>query len=143
MITGISNPLAATSVAIKILLLPFLKPLITLSLLLCLRFPCIASALWPSYFNLFTILSAPCLVLTKTKIDPLLSTNWLINSWYFLSAVIWKVSCLIFSIGVDKDPTETLSGLLRYFCEIFKIFSGKVAENNSAVSYTHLRAHET
>ena len=44
LITGISNPRAATSVATKILLLPFLKLLITLSLLLCLRLPWIASA---------------------------------------------------------------------------------------------------
>ena len=39
--------------------------------------------------------------------------------------------CLIFSFGVDNDPTDTLSGLFRYFCEIFKMFSGKVAENNN------------
>ena len=125
-----SNPLAATSVAIKILLLPFLKLLMTRSLLLCLKLPWIASAECPSYFKRLTILSAPCLVLTKTNIEPFLSTNWFINSWYFLSWVIWNVSCLIFSIGVDKEPTAILSGLFKYFSEILKILFGKVAENN-------------
>ena len=110
---------------------PFLKPVITRSLLLCLRLPWIASALCPSYFNRLTILSAPCLVLTNTKIDPLLSTSWLINSWYFLSWEISKVSCLIFSIGVDIDPTDILSGLFKYFWDIFKILLGNVAENNN------------
>ena len=55
----------------------------------------------------------------------------MINSWYFLSGVIWKVSCLIFSIGVETDPTEILSGFLKYFSEIFNILFGKVAENNN------------
>ena len=130
-INGISNPRAATSVAIKILLLPFLNPVITRSLLLCLKFPWIASAECPSYFKRLTILSAPCLVFTKTSIDPLRSTNWLISSWYFLSWVTWNVSCLIFSIGEDKEPTAIRSGLLRYFSEILKILFGKVAENNN------------
>ena len=126
-----SNPRAATSVATKILLLPFLNAVITLSLLLCRKFPWIASAECPSYFNLLTILSAPCFVLTKTKIDPFLSINWFINSWYFLSWATSNVSCLIFAIGSDNDPTDILSGLFKYFCDIFKILSGKVAENNN------------
>ena len=63
--------------------------------------------------------------------DPLRSTNWLINSWYFLSWVTWNVSCLIFSIGDDKDPTAIRSGLFKYFSEILKMLFGNVAENNS------------
>ena len=152
MIIGISNPRAATSVAIKIRLCPFLNPLITLSRLLCLKLPWIASAEWPSYFKRLTILSAPCLVFTNTKIDPLLSTSWLINSWYFLSCETSNISCLILSIGDDKDPIDILSGLFKYLWDIFNILFGSVAENNNvwcsfgtkfkicsiSVSYTHL-----
>ena len=125
-----SKPLAATSVAIKILLIPFLKPLITLSLLLCLKSPWIASAECPSSFNRLTILSAFLLVLTNTKIDPFLASNWFTNSSYLFSLNTSKVSCFIFAIGTEVEPAEILSGWFKYLSDIFKILPGKVAENN-------------
>ena len=70
LMAGISKPLLATSVPTKILKWLFLKALITLSLLFCLKFPCIASASCESYLSLLTIFSAFRLVLTKIKIDP-------------------------------------------------------------------------
>ena len=54
----------------------------------------------------------------------------MISSWYFLSWVTWNVSCFIFSIGDDNEPTAIRSGLFKYFSEILKILFGKVAENN-------------
>ena len=38
---------------------------------------------------------------------------------------------MIFAIGVVVDPTEILSGLIKYFSESLRISLGKVAENNS------------
>ena len=126
-----SSPLAATSVAINILLRPFLNEAITRSLLLWRRSPWMASAEWPSSFNRFTILSALLLVLTKTRIDPFLDKNWSINSSYLFSLNTWSVDCLIFAIGTDVDPVEILSGFVKYLSEILKMFCGKVAENNN------------
>ena len=40
-----------------------------------------------------------------------------------------SLSAIIFSIGVTSDPTEILTGLFKYFCEILRMLFGKVAEN--------------
>ena len=95
------------------------------------RSPWIASAECPSSLSFLTILSAPLLVLTKTKIEPFLAKNWSINSSYLFSLKTWRVSCLIFAIGTEVFPVDILSGLFRYLSEILKIFWGNVAENNN------------
>ena len=52
-------------------------------------------------------------------------------SWLYLSPSFTRnASCLIFSIGVDVEPTEIRTGWFKYFSASLKILLGNVAENN-------------
>ena len=67
---GTSKPRAAISVATKILNFSLRKSFMTLSRLFCLRFPFNDCDLNPSLERFLAILSVPCFVFTKIKIDP-------------------------------------------------------------------------
>ena len=89
---GTSKPLAAISVATSILYFCSRKFFMTLSRLLCLKFPFSDSDLKPSFDKFFAILSVPCFVLTKINIEPSRSFICSNNSAYLASCLIFKMS---------------------------------------------------
>ena len=130
-IWGTSNPRAAISVATKILNFWLRKSFITLSRLFCLKFPLSDWDLNPSLERFFAILSVPCFVFTKIKIEPFLLFISSINLEYFTSCLISKTSWSTLVATVLVAPIETLSGLVKYFKDSFSISFGIVAENNN------------
>ena len=128
---GTSKPLAAISVATSILYFCSRKFFMTLSRLLCLKFPFNDSDLKPSFDKFFAILSVPCFVLTKINIEPSRSFICSNNSAYLASCLIFKMSWLTLVAITFVAPTETLSGFVKYFVESFSISFGIVAENNN------------
>ena len=73
------------SVATNILNFWLRKSFITLSRLLCLKFPFNDCDLKPSFDKFFAILSVPCLVFTKINNEPLRSFTCSSNSAYLAS----------------------------------------------------------
>ena len=126
---GTSIPLAATSVAIKILNFISLKFFIIVFLLLCRKPPWSGNDLILLLESALDNFSVPYLVLTKIRIEPLRVLIWLISSSSFSSDFNSIVSCLIFLATVLDSPTDIRIGSFKYLDDNLRILFGIVAEN--------------